>query len=84
MKADSVFLLHITSIGRSMDFTNWYRYERQIAIQTPNLMMETEKISVTLVFISTLISLIAQDFVILLTEQVTSMWKKLLMLSHTI
>jgi hypothetical protein len=62
MQSDSGFLLHITLNRKSVDFTNWYKYELHISIQTPTLMMETEEICVALVFDSTLILLIARDF----------------------
>jgi hypothetical protein len=49
--------MHDTPIGRGIDLTDWYRYQRSFIIST--LKMETVEISETLVFSSILTWLIA-------------------------
>jgi hypothetical protein len=58
---DSALLLYNTPIGRGIDLTNWYKYQRRMSFTTSTLMMETEEISETLVFSSTLTRLIARE-----------------------
>jgi hypothetical protein len=48
-------------ISQKIELFNWYKYQRRVSFTTSTLMMETEEISETLVFSSTLTRLISRE-----------------------